>query len=83
MTYPQLGRRSKGLPKRRFDPFDLDLLRYLKSVKNPKTTSHMAEKTDMAWVTAREHLEDLFNRGYVKRRILPNKILWKIKRVNS
>jgi len=70
--------RSKNYPaRRRFDPFEADILRYLRFIGRARNTSQIAEATKMSWETARDHLENLFGRGYVLKGERPNQILWK------
>lgn len=75
---PCFRRRSKSIPEDSPNPFNMDLLEYLSQASKPKSTSQISESTEMAWLTARKHLRELFERGYVKRKRLSNKTLWKV-----
>lgn len=63
---------------RRLDSIDRTILRFLFRHRSWATTNHIADRSGIAWATAKDHLKDLERYGYVIRGQKGNLYYWKV-----
>lgn len=59
-----------------FNPYEKVIIDLLNRYRKPMSTLKVAERTGIAWETARDHLENLFKKGHIKKKTKSNKIIW-------
>ena len=59
-----------------FNIYQREILNFLYVAQRPVNTSRIARRTNMAWQTAKDNLEDLHKRGYVNSRERGNSTQW-------
>ena len=59
-----------------FHPREDDILDVLYRARKPITTNEIAERTGMAWATAKKYLEILEEEGYVAAAERGNSLYW-------
>lgn len=63
----------------RFTPYQRAILNALYVARRALNTNEIAERTGMAWETARDNLSELYKTGYVYGRRVGNRIYWWLK----
>jgi len=61
-----------------FNIYEEKILKTLHSSRIPLSTKEVAEKSGIAWNTARKHLRSLSDNGYVKNHDEGNSIEWEM-----
>ena len=62
----------------RFSYQEKRVINVLYNANRPLTTTQVAKKAEMAWVTADKYLQKLLNDGYVLNRRYGNAVYWKL-----
>ncbi len=66
--------------KKGFNPYERVALTALVRARRKLTTKQVADMTQLSWITAKKHLLNLKKKRYLERKILANKIYWKVKK---
>ncbi|OPY37592.1 MAG: hypothetical protein A4E35_01178 [Methanoregula sp. PtaU1.Bin051] len=59
--------------------YEQAILRLLKVARRALTTSQIADKTGIAWETAKKYLDKLHRKRFISKEDTGNRIYWKIK----